>query len=476
MGRNRDFRKVSFTIATSLCMLVPCNPLVALSLSISSGSIPRCQTKSSFLEERYRNNILRRNTATELLGWVQQGGEWEWIEDGLSLVEAGKGLNSKTGKKVGNGVVRSGASKSVVIPKLPSRSFRPNQSLGQNFMNDANTIQKIVKAFEKDAIEDLDSKTSKESMEQQAAPTDEQVCIRAVELGPGTGALTGPLIAAFGIDNLQCIEIDARCTQILHEAYPALRVKQMDAIYVDYHALEKQEGGPLSVIGNIPYVITTQILFSLVDASHTGSVRSATVTMQWEVARRIVAPMNCKDYGILTIVFQLYADCVLHFKIPRTVFYPQPKVDSALVGLRFIGPKKLRERLCGVTPLQLRRVLSCVFQQRRKTLRNSLKSLVLELCLGDTEAAQTILRSKPLSLPASVIEASKQGDEVALHQELPLNWHALRPEQLSPGHFIEVARLVYTLSKELSKEDFGNESYEVEPLGLKVWGKIKHGS
>ena len=83
------------------------------------------------------------------------------------------------------------------------------------------------------------------------------------------------------------------------------------------------------VIGNLPYYITSQILFALADASHFGAVYCATVTMQWEVGQRMVAPTSTKDYGILSVVFQLYADVNCHFKIPPTVFYPKPKVDSA---------------------------------------------------------------------------------------------------------------------------------------------------
>lgn len=465
MGRAMYGRKALTT--ASLCVLAPCKPLAALSISsLSAVNFPR---------DRMKNSLFRdSNSATELLGWVQQNGDWEWLEDNDSLVVDESGKEFKI-RETGGIVMGSRVSKSLVAPKLPSRTFRPNQSLGQNFMNDGNTIQKIIRAFEKDVVEVLD-KATRAAEDNNVSLGKDQLFLRAVELGPGHGALTGQLIAAFGIECLQCFEIDKRCIRILQDNHPNLRVKEMNAIHVDYYALEKEEGGPVSVIGNLPYYITTQILFSLADASHTGSVTSATVTLQWEVAQRLVAPMNCKDYGILSIVFQLYADCVLHFKIPRTVFYPQPKVDSALVGLRFVGPEKLRNRLCGITPIQLRRVLSCIFQQRRKTLRNSLKALVLDLCSGDAEAAQQILQSNPLPLPANVIEARKEGDEIALSQELPFNWPTLRPEQLSPGQFIEVTRLVYTLAKKIPEEAFEINTYKLEPLGFQVWGKLKHGS
>merc|ERR1712157_418724 len=108
-------------------------------------------------------------------------------------------------------------------------------------------------------------------------------------------------------------------------------------------------------------------------------------TMQWEVGRRVMARTRTKDYGILSVVFQLYADCKIHFKIPPTVFYPPPKVDSALLGLYFLGPSKLRARLAGVNPSNLRSVVTSCFQQRRKTVRNGLKPLALTVFGGDKE-------------------------------------------------------------------------------------------
>mmetsp|Transcript_52914 Transcript_52914/g.158405 ORF Transcript_52914/g.158405 Transcript_52914/m.158405 type:complete len:186 (+) Transcript_52914:780-1337(+) len=178
-----------------------------------------------------------------------------------------------------------------------------------------------------------------------------------------------------------------------------------------------------------------------------------------------------QDYGILSVVFQLYADCNVHFKIPPTVFYPQPKVDSALIGLRFIGPNALRQRLCGVLPTNLRRVLNNAYQQRRKTVRNSLKKLALELCGGDKERAKALLDSPPLPLPKAVAKAREEGDEFALAQELPANWMTKRPEELTPGQFVELTRLFFGPAQEPDGEEVA-----MGPLGKKVWRKMKHGS
>jgi 16S rRNA (adenine1518-N6/adenine1519-N6)-dimethyltransferase len=196
--------------------------------------------------------------------------------------------------------------------------------------------------------------------------------------------------------------------------------------------------------------------------------------MQWEVAQRMVAPTSCKDYGILSVVFQTYADVRCHFKIPPTVFYPAPKVDSALIGLHFLGPSKLRERLAGVSPKNFRSVVTTAFRQRRKTIRNTLKKIP-----GiEKELLMEKLSSLPLPLPDSVVAAQQQGDAFALEQQLPDDWFTKRPEQLTPGQFVEVTRLLFgDTGSNNNNEDGENESSNIKEvdLGRKVWRKLKHG-
>jgi ribosomal RNA small subunit methyltransferase A len=389
-----------------------------------------------------------KNDAFRLNGWVQgSDGEWEWEEDDPTSAAATL-TTTLTPESID----------ATATPSLPGGSFRPKQSLGQNFLRDGNTVAKIVKAFVKDATETLGI-TDVEKRDLKLSD------LRSVELGPGAGALTDVLVPALGCNNLQCIEIDPRSVELLGEKHPNLRVHHLDVLQADYPTLADEEGGPLSIIGNLPYYITSQILFALADASHTNAVRSATVTMQWEVGKRIVAPTRCKDYGILSVVFQLYADCKIHFKIPPTVFYPQPKVDSALIGLHFLGPTQLRKRLAGVSPSNLRSVVTATFQQRRKTVRNGLKQLALTVYGGDKERVQKFLDSEPLPLPQSVQEAKDAGDEFAMAQQLPLDWVKKRPEELSPGQFVEITRLLY-----------GTAEAADETLGRKVWRKLKHGT
>ena len=431
---------LSINNATMLSILI----YSIISLQVYSFQ-PIIQNKPISLSIHQKSNY----ASFHLNGWVQgSDGEWVWEEDDPTSAAATL-TSTLTPESID----------AVATPSLPGGTFRPKQSLGQNFLRDGNTVAKIVKAFVKDATDTLDKNPNSE--ERDLTQSD----LRAVELGPGAGALTDSLVPALGSNNLQCIEIDPRSVELLGEKHPSLRVHHLDVLQADYPSIADEEGGPLSIIGNLPYYITSQILFALADASHTNAVRSATVTMQWEVGKRIVAPTRCKDYGILSVVFQLYADCKIHFKIPPTVFYPQPKVDSALIGLHFLGPSQLRRRLAGVSPSNLRSVVTATFQQRRKTVRNGLKQLALTVYEGDKERVKEFFESEPLPLPQSVQEAIDEGDEFALAQQLPSDWVKKRPEELTAGQFVEITRLLY-----------GTADGEESPLGKKVWRKLKHGS
>jgi hypothetical protein len=238
------------------------------------------------LVTRLATTQIRSNTQTQqpqggvriLFGWVESpDGEWEWSEDNPDYYVAPPTITTT-----------SSSLSAEATPTLPSGAFKPKQSLGQNFLRDGNTVTKILKAFHKDA-------------------TRYRVTVdKIVELGPGAGALTDPLVKTYGTDVLQCIEIDPRSVELLSEKHPNLLVHHQDVLQVDYPKMAQEVGQPLVVFGNLPYYITSQILFALADASHFGAVDCATVTMQWEVAQRMVASIKTKDYGILSVVFQLY--------------------------------------------------------------------------------------------------------------------------------------------------------------------------
>eukprot|EP00605_Chrysophyceae_sp_TOSAG23-4_P000447 GSChrysophyteH1.ASY1.ANO1.505.1 assembled CDS len=264
---------------------------------------------------------------------------------------------------------------------LPPGQFKPKQSLGQNFLSDQNYVNKICNAFTDDSPRGL----------------------RVVEVGPGPGALSRVLFPRY--PHMTAIEVDKRAVSFLAEKLPGLRVVHQDVLTVDWMVLAEELGGPVSVIANLPYYIVSQVLFSLADAPQ--AVEKAVVTMQLEVAQRVTARPNTKQYGIPSVVFQLYCTPKLNFKIPPTVFYPKPAVDSALVTLDF---NRAHPILQTVHPMNLRKVLVTAFQKRRKMLRSSLKQLV-----------------KKEELSAGI----------------PEKWATRRPESLTPVEFVQLTAALY---------------------------------
>ena len=281
---------------------------------------------------------------------------------------------------------------------LPPGQFKPKQSLGQNFLSDQNYVMKIIDSFTEDS---------------------DNGC-RVVEVGPGPGALTRKLHERY--PEMTAIEIDQRAVAFLGEKLPGLKVIHQDVLTVDWPALAHEKGGVISVIANLPYYIVSQVLFSFAD-SH-KSIKKAVVTMQLEVAERLVAKTRTKQYGIPSVVFQLYAKPIINFKIPPSVFFPRPKVDSALVTLDFTQPHPELKRVNGD---RLRTVLLTAFQQRRKMLRSSLKDLL-------------------------------KRDGV----QLSARWAEMRPEQLSPVDFVHLTIELYGEKKagDLDREAFGGAGEE----------------
>ena len=255
----------------------------------------------------------------------------------------------------------------------------PKQSLGQNFLRDPNTIRRIAEAV-------------------QAAPGPDAP---VVEIGPGTGAVTEALLARY--PGLVALEIDQRAIELLREAHPALDVRHVDVLEADWAALAAERGGRLHVVGNLPYYITSPILFGLADAR--AHVAEATVMMQREVAERLVAVPRTKAYGILSVVFQRFSDVQLLFKVPPTVFYPRPAVESAVVRLTFRAaappPSKAEDYLRGV--------IRTAFNQRRKMLRGALASYGTVPAPWATQRAEELTGADFEAL-AAALRGERRGD------------------------------------------------------------------
>ncbi len=220
-------------------------------------------------------------------------------------------------------------------------SIRPKKSLGQHFLTDTNMIAKIA-----DAVA--------------AEPTD-----RVIEIGPGTGKLTKALLERF--ENVIAVEIDQRAVEVLESEFSDLEVIHKDILETDFETLSTGKAHT-HVIGNLPYYITSQILFLLLE--NRALLADALLMMQKEVAERIVADIRTKDYGILSVQTQLMSSPEILFDVPRQVFSPQPNVDSAMMRLTFDkGPLACSDQ-------HLKTVVRTAFNQRRKKLSNALKPII----------------------------------------------------------------------------------------------------
>ena len=182
-----------------------------------------------------------------------------------------------------------------------------------------------------------------------------------IEIGPGLGALTDPLVAR--LKHLHVVEIDRDIVARLKQAFPAdrLTIHEGDALQFDFAAL----GTDLRVVGNLPYNISTPLLFHL--AQSAPHIRDIHVMLQKEVVERMVAQPSSSEYGRLSVMLQYRFQLEKVLDVPADAFRPTPKVESAVV--------RLLPRKPGVAcdEALLARLVAAAFAQRRKTLRNTLK-------------------------------------------------------------------------------------------------------
>ena len=222
---------------------------------------------------------------------------------------------------------------------------QPRKRFGQNFLVDESVVDRIVAA--------VDSRPDQ----------------RIVEIGPGLGAMTAPLLRRTG--RLDVIELDRDLAAALPGRlnHPeGLVVHQADALKFDFTKLAA--GEPLRVVGNLPYNISTPLLFHLLD--HSDAIRDMHFMLQKEVVDRITAEPGTKAWGRLGVMTAARADARQLFTVSPGAFRPAPKVDSAIVR---IIPRELDANHRALLPA-LETVVRHAFAQRRKTLRNTLKGVL----------------------------------------------------------------------------------------------------
>jgi 16S rRNA (adenine1518-N6/adenine1519-N6)-dimethyltransferase len=203
-----------------------------------------------------------------------------------------------------------------------------------------------------------------------------------VEIGPGLGALTEPLLAR--IDHLQVVEIDRDLIARLRQRWPAerLTVHEGDALDFDFSALKR--AGPLKIVGNLPYNISSPLLFHLSESA--AVVHDMHFMLQKEVVDRMVAEPGSSDFGRLSVMLQYHYHMECLFTVPPDAFEPPPKVMSAIVRLiprdkRKVGADDTAQSADNETAKDealFARIVAAAFGQRRKMLRNTLRSFINE--------------------------------------------------------------------------------------------------
>ncbi|MGA2516606.1 MAG: 16S rRNA (adenine(1518)-N(6)/adenine(1519)-N(6))-dimethyltransferase RsmA [Thermodesulfobacteriota bacterium] len=226
----------------------------------------------------------------------------------------------------------------------------PKKRLGQHFLVDPNILSKVVRT----------ARVAKEDV--------------VLEIGPGLGEMT--LALAREVKKVIAVEVDPKLAAILREkatGHPAVEVVESDILKLDFKRFFKKEGRPVKVVANLPYQISTPLLFRFIESKEAFS--TFTLMLQKEVAERMVAPTGRKEYGPLSIFVQMFLDVSIRFFIKPSAFFPPPKVESAVVQMAWKEKPMIEKE----DEEWFKRVVKACFGYRRKTLINALRHSDLSL-------------------------------------------------------------------------------------------------
>lgn len=238
---------------------------------------------------------------------------------------------------------------------------RARKRFGQNFLHDNNIIRRIIASI--------------------APKTNDTL----IEIGPGMGAITKHLLKA--LDQLTVVEIDRDLIALLTEKFSEqLTIIDADVLTVDFKQFQPK---PLRIVGNLPYNISTPLLFHLLDSI--DDIQDMTFMLQKEVVERICAAPGDNNYGRLSVMIQYHCQTKHCFNVPNTAFQPAPKVESAILQLRPHQQKKY----CANDEVLFAKVVKNAFMHRRKTLANNLKALISAeqlsaLCIDPKQRAEKL--------------------------------------------------------------------------------------
>ncbi len=243
-------------------------------------------------------------------------------------------------------------------------NIKPLKRFGQNYLKDTNILKKIV-----DEINPLKGEN-------------------ILEIGPGYGALTDELIKR--IDRLIAVEIDGRIVNRLEMEFPEVKFIKGDFLKLQLNHFA-DESNKLRIVGNIPYNLTSPILFKLIE--NNKLIKDAVLMVQYEVAKRMNAKKGTKDYGILAALLKYFTDTKLCFKVSPNVFYPKPKVYSTVVHINF---KKLNS--IKAEQKMFIKIVKASFGNRRKTLKNSLSNSIFNKIDFSDSGINLSLRAEQLDI------------------------------------------------------------------------------
>ncbi len=241
----------------------------------------------------------------------------------------------------------------------------PLKRFGQNYLRDNNILNKIIDEIypsEKDLI---------------------------VEIGPGTGALTSRLAESDA--EIVGVEIDKRVKEDLTEKFPSIKFYNEDFLKMDLSRIFSSGDRKLRIVGNIPYNLTSPIIFKLLE--NVNIVYDAVFMVQNEVAKRITSSPGSKDYGILSVLLHYFSEVKYCFKVSPNVFFPKPKVYSAVIHI-FIKESALNEEI----KKTFIKVVKASFGKRRKTLKNSLGDSIFKDIDFSASGVDLTLRAEQLNI------------------------------------------------------------------------------
>jgi 16S rRNA (adenine1518-N6/adenine1519-N6)-dimethyltransferase len=264
--------------------------------------------------------------------------------------------------------------------------LKPVKYLGQHFLNDKNIARKIAEAIN---------------------PQPDDVI---VEIGAGEGFLTEQFVGK--VRKIFAVEVDKRAVDFLRVRFEdKVEILHQDFLKLDFNMFENY--GKIRLVGNIPYNITSSIIFKAIE--NRRLIEDLTIMVQFEVALRIVAQPGVKDYSILSVMCQAYSKPEILFRVSRNVFYPRPNVTSAVIRLDFENGEKAKGI---IDDSFFKKIVKVVFNKRRKILKNTLKEIF--------------------------------DDETLSKLEFDLT---KRPEQLSVDEFIDLSNSLYKLTEKIKVND-----------------------